>query len=97
MPTTDEIAAMAAWTLEDFQNDPLGAVGQVRALAASHLALRRERDAAVRDLEKLMKPGGAGTECSYCAIGDACEREVEENPDGWRCRPVWRGAKEAST
>ena len=49
--TNEQIAAMAAWTLEDFQNDPLGAMAQIRELAASHLSLQRERDAAVKDIE----------------------------------------------
>lgn len=89
--TTENISTMANWTLEDIQNDPLGAVKQVRVLAASYLALQRERDAAVADLEALMGIDGAGTECSYCARGDTCGRKAEEDPDSWQCRPVWRG------
>lgn len=83
-PTGKQIAAMAAWTLEDFQNDPLGAVEQVRELAAAYLTLRRERDAAVGDLEELM--GKTGPEaCEFC------------NPEGTMvcgaggCCPKWRG------
>ena len=48
--TTENIFTMANWTLEDIQNDPLEAVKQVRVLAASYLALQRERDAAVKTL-----------------------------------------------
>lgn len=87
----EQIEVMADWTLEDFQDDPLGAMKQIRVLAASYLALQRERNSAVRDLEMLMGLDGAGTECSYCARGDACGREAEENPDGWQCCPEWRG------
>ncbi len=44
--TNEQITAMAEWTLEDFQNDPLRAMAQIRELAAAHLALQKERDAA---------------------------------------------------
>lgn len=39
-----QIEAMASWTLEDFQNDPLGAMTQIRNLATDYIALQRERD-----------------------------------------------------
>ena len=42
--TNENIAAMAAWTLEDFQEDPLAAIEQVRALATAYQNLQRERD-----------------------------------------------------
>ncbi len=62
--TNEQIKAMATWTLEDFQDDALGAVEQVRKLAASHMAMQRERDAAVRDLKEY---GTArGFTCEVC-------------------------------
>lgn len=44
--TNEQIAAMAAWTLEDFQEDPLAAIEQVRVLASAYQDLQKERDAA---------------------------------------------------
>lgn len=41
--TNSDIAAMAKWTLEDIQNDPLGAVVQIRELAAERIALSKDR------------------------------------------------------
>lgn len=80
--TNEQIAAMANWTLEDFQDNALGAVARVRELAAAHLSLQRERDAAVRDLEKLMLYGESYT-CDFCGKDRRlCSRE---------CLPKWRG------
>lgn len=39
MFTKEELAKIAEWTLEDFQNDPLGAMKKVREMAASYQAL----------------------------------------------------------
>ena len=44
MMNDKDVAAMAEWTLEDIQNNPLGAVEQVRELAAAYIALSQERN-----------------------------------------------------
>ncbi len=82
--TNEQIAAMAAWTLEDFQNDPLGAMAQIRELAASHLSLQRERDAAVRDIEKIMRWDDTSVFCQFCKKDEACDLNHTD------CRPKWR-------
>lgn len=100
----EKIAAMAAWTLENIQEDPLAAVEQVRELAAAYKDLQRERDAAVADLA-----GVVG--CEYCGNFLKCEyhKEVPANfkpchdcgkcvcatcdgHDNWE----WRGPQERS-
>ena len=48
--TNEQITAMATWTLEDFQEDPLAAIERVRELATAYQVLRQERDAVLADL-----------------------------------------------
>lgn len=72
--TNEKIAAMAAWTLEDFQEDPLAAIEQVRALATAHLSLQRERDAAVRELRDMC-----------VTYGDTCNRCAHKRNEGIEC------------
>ncbi len=81
--TNEQIAAMAAWTLEDFQNDPLGAMTQIRELAAAHLSLQRERDAAVKTLYgncvecKRNRNGFASEDCHNCVNLGGTEKNWE--------------------
>ena len=84
-----QITAMAAWTLEDIQNDPLGAVAQVRELASAYQDLQKERDAAVSDIEYMMRFTGNFGFCRMCARDISCNLE-----DGSECNPQWRGPRE---
>ena len=96
MLTNEKIAEMAEWTLEDFQDDPLGAMGKVRELAHDYLALWRERDAAIRDLEALMGENLSAEpfrSCKFCHYDGSTKC-----PLSWEgeCRPRWRGPEEAA-
>ena len=89
--TNEKIAAMAAWTLEDIQEDPLGAVEQVRALASAYQDLQKERDVAVKDIETLMSKISSADACGYCERdGNGCH----SNFGATSCRPKWCGPKE---
>lgn len=86
--TNEQIAAMAAWTLKDIQNDPLGAVEKVRELAAAHLALQKERDAAVADIEFMLRLSDKSRPAPEKVMGMCAYCRGQEN----RCRsPKWRG------
>lgn len=93
-----QIVAMASWTLEDFQDDPLGAVEKVRELAAAYLALLQERDAAVQDIQLISDRGVMCVACGNrnpeqedptigCPKDDTCTY----NGVKWSPNFVWRG------
>lgn len=76
-----QIEAMASWTLEDFQNDPLGAMTQIRNLATDYIALQRERDELAAVKVEL-----------YTAVADLKEYGTRY---GFTCEVCWhkRGAE----
>lgn len=89
--TNEKIAAMAAWTLEDFQEDPLGAVEQVRALASAYQDLQKERDAAVKEMERLASVWKDDVFCRKECQNYSAEDDRTEPCAKWPCDAKWRG------
>ena len=88
-----DFEAMAAWTLEDLQEMAVEAptllLSTVRELAASHMVLQRERDAAVRDMKEY--GAGYGFTCEVCGHkrgtkGNPCFYPANVDVDDKMCR-----------
>lgn len=81
-------------TLQDNPVARLAAYEDTGITPAEIAALKAERDAAVRDLEKLMPISYFDDRCEFCKKDEGYKCPLLRGGD---CRPVWRGPqKEAS-
>ena len=93
MPLENEnIKVMAGWSLEDLQNaaveDPMALLGDIREMAATNVALRKECDAAVEAVEELMFLAPYKDSCWRCT------KDGERCRESWGgCHPEWNGRK----